>query len=220
VKWKQGCFSQDAVQDWWLCLLVEVSPEQAPAPKESVGIDLGIKNAATTSDGERLEAIRFYRHARGRLRSLERRGHHRQAKRLHRKIRRRRLDACHKFSRKIANTYQNIVIGNVSSLKLVKSRLAIAVLDTGWGMLKQMLLYKGKNAGRSVQVVNERNTTRVCSSCGALTGPSGLRQLAVRQWVCVNCGGSHDRDVNAARNILIAGSRWGPPCAETSRAAA
>jgi hypothetical protein len=59
------------------------------------------------------------------------------------------------------------------------------------------------------QVVNEKNTTRECSNCRALTGPSGLRHLAVRQWVCVNCGESHDRDVNSARNILIAGSRCG-----------
>jgi hypothetical protein len=67
--------------------------------------------------------------------------------------------------------------------------------------------YKGEHAGRSVQVVNERNTTRACSSCKALTGPSGLSHLAVRQWDCANCGESHDRDVNAARNILMVGSR-------------
>jgi putative transposase len=81
------------------------------------------------------------------------------------------------------------------------------VLDSGWGLLKRMLQYKGENAGRSVQIVSERNTTRACSNCGALTGPSGLRHLAVRQWECADCGESHDRDVNAARNILMAGSR-------------
>jgi putative transposase len=74
-------------------------------------------------------------------------------------------------------------------------------------MLKRMLQYKGEHAGRSVQIVNESNTTRACSSCGALTGPGGLRHLAVRHWRCVHCGESHDRDVNAARNILMAGSR-------------
>jgi putative transposase len=211
VKWQQGCFAQDAVGDWWLCLPVTVAEESTVAPKEAVGIDLGLKDAAVTSDGERLEAIRFYRNARSKLGMLQRRGHLRQAKRLHRRIRRRRQDACHKFSRKIVNTYQNIVVGDVSSLKLAKTRMATAVLDTGWGMLRQMLLYKGEHAGRSVTIVNERNTTRGCSNCGAPSGPSGLRQLVVRQWVCVNCGESHDRDVNAARNILIAGSRCGTP---------
>jgi transposase len=102
-------------------------------------------------------------------------------------------------------TYQNIVVGDVSSLKLVKTRMAKSVLDSGWGMLKRMLQYKGAYAGRSVAVVNERNTTRVCSSCSAPTGPSGLRQLAVREWSCRACGVTHDRDINAARNIL--GSR-------------
>jgi transposase len=90
---------------------------------------------------------------------------------------------------------------------LAKTRMAKAVLDSGWGMLKQMLQYKGEHAGRSVKVVSERNTTRACSSCGALSGPSGLRHLAVRQWTCANCGESHDRDVNAARNMLTVGSR-------------
>jgi len=209
VKWQQGCFAQDAVGDWWLCLPVKVEQALAVAPREAVGIDLGLKDVATTSEGERLEAIRFYRDARCKLGMLQRRGQLRQAKRLHRRIRRRRQDACHKFSRKIIDTYQNIVVGDVSSLKLVKTKMATAVLDSGWGLLKQMLLYKSEHAGRSVKIVDERNTTRDCSSCGARTGPSGLRQLVVRHWVCVNCGESHDRDVNSARNILIAGSRCG-----------
>ena len=209
VQWQAGCFAQDAVGDWWLCLPVKITPECSPAPKEAVGIDLGIKDAAITSDGERLEAIRFYRDARCKLALLQRRGHLRQAKRLHRRIRRRRQDACHQFSRKIVDTYQNIVVGDVSSLKLVKTRMATSVLDSGWGMLKRMLHYKGEYAGRSVQVVDERNTTRRCSNCGSLTGPKGLKQLAVRTWVCVRCGVSHDRDVNSARNILASGFRCG-----------
>ena len=207
VKWKQGCFAQDAVGDWWLCLPVEVAVKQTAAPKESVGIDLGIKDAAVTSDGERLEAIRFYRDAERRLGLLQKRGHRRQATRLHRKIRRRRQDACHKFSRKIVDTYQNIFVGDVSSLKLAKTRMAKSVLDSGWGMLKRMLQYKGEHAGRSVQIVNESNTTRACSNCGARSGPSGLRHLAVRQWECAHCGEWHERDVSAARNILLVGSR-------------
>ena len=209
VTWKQGCFAQDAVGDWWLCLPVELSVEHTAAPKESVGLDLGIKDVAVTSDGERLEAIRFYRDAQRRLGALQRRGHVRQAKRVHRRIRRRRQDVCHKFSRKLINTYQKIVVGDVSSLKLAKTRMAKSVLDSGWGMLKRFLQYKGECAGRTVQVVNESNTSRGCSNCGALTGPSGLRQLAVRTWNCARCGESHDRDVNAARNILMAGSRCG-----------
>lgn len=207
IKWKQGCFAQDAIGDWWLCLPVQIAAEDPVAPVEAVGIDLGIKDAAVTSEGERLEAIRFYRDAQRQLGELQRRGHLRQAKRLHRKVRRRRQDACHKFSRSIIERYQNVYVGDVSSPKLARTPLAKGVLDSGWGMLKRMLQYKGEHAGRSVIIVNERNTTRGCSTCGALSGPRGLRQLAVRTWECACCGERHDRDVNAARNILLFGSR-------------
>jgi putative transposase len=209
VKWKQGCFAQDAVGDWWLCLPVEQSAEPTVAPQEAVGIDLGIKDAAVTSHGERLEALRFYRDAQRKLAALQRRGNARQAKRLHRRIRRRRLEACHRFSRRMVNTYQTIIVGDVSSLKLAKTRMAKSVLDSGWGLLKMQLRYKGQQAGRRVEVVNESNTTQACSNCRSHTGPKGLRQLAVRMWVCVRCGVSHDRDVNSARNILASGFRCG-----------
>jgi putative transposase len=95
----------------------------------------------------------------------------------------------------------------VSSLKLAKTRMAKSVLDGGWGMLKRMLQYKGEHAGRSVAVVSERNTTRACSFCGTLSGPTGQDMLAVRHWECPECGAGHDRDENAARNILFAGLR-------------
>ena len=112
----------------------------------------------------------------------------------------------HKFSRKIVNEYQTIKIGDVSSLKLAKTRMAKSVLDAGWGILKTQLQYKGQQAGRSVIIVSERDSTRTCSSCKALTGPTaGLDMLVVRTWVCSACGDIHDRDVNSARNHLSAG---------------
>lgn len=202
VKWKAGCFAQDAMGDWWLCLPVAVAQELDAAPREAVGIDLGLKVTATTSDGETLGAGQFYRGIEYKIAQCQRRGHKRQAKRWHRTAANRRKDALHKFSRKLINDYQIIVVGDVSSLKLAKTRMAKSVLDSGWGMLKQMLQYKGEHAGRTVRVVSERNTTRACSGCGSLSGPSGLDMLVVRAWICADCGESHDRDVNAARNIL------------------
>jgi transposase len=80
------------------------------------------------------------------------------------------------------------------------------VLDSGWGMLKRQLEYKSQQAARTFEVVSESHTSVTCSNCGALTGPRGFNGLIVRLWVCSDCGESHDRDVNAARNILI-GSR-------------
>lgn len=204
LKWKSGCFAQDAVGDWWLCLPVETSVARTAAPQDIVGLDLGLKDTATTSDGEKLEAGHFYRNIEQRIAQAQRRGHRRQAKRLHRRAARRRKDALHKFSRQIVNRYQQIIVGDVSSQKLVKTRMAKSVLDAGWGMLKAQLQYKDEYAGRCVQIVSERNTTRACSNCGALTGPVGLDMLAVRAWVCSGCGGAHDRDVNAAKNLMLA----------------
>ena len=83
--------------------------------------------------------------------------------------------------------------------------MAKSVLDAGWGMLKTYLQYKGENAGRDVIIVNEQYTTQTCSSCGSRLGPKGVSGLNVRIWVCSECGGIHDRHVNAAKNILSAG---------------
>jgi putative transposase len=203
--WKSGCFAQDSVGDWWLCLPVTFDAQISAAPQEDVGLDLGLKDTVATSEGEKLEAGHFYRNIEQRIAQAQRRGHKRQAKRLHRQAARRRKDALHKFSRRIVQTYKTIFIGDVSSLKLAKTRMAKSVLDAGWGMLKTQLQYKGEHAGRSVFIVNERNTTRTCSSCRTLSGPSGLDMLVVRAWVCSGCGGIHDRDVNAAINIRLAG---------------
>ncbi len=201
TQWRGGALAQDAVGDWWLCMPTDLAEPHQPAPMESVGVDLGLKTAAVTSDGDRLEA-RHYRAHEARIAQAQRRGHKRQAKRLHRKAARCRADSLHKFSTMLVSKYQQIYVGDVSSTKLVRTRMAKSVLDAGWGILKTQLEYKCQQAARTFQVIDERNTTRACSNCGCLSGPSGLRQLVVRQWVCSECGVAHDRDVNSARNIL------------------
>jgi putative transposase len=206
IQWQGGCFAQDALGDWWLCLPVKMESEQTIAPQEAVGIDLGLKDIAVTSEGERLAAGQWTRRYADKLAFAQRRGHKRQAKRIHRKAARCRADALHKFSTMIVDRYQKIVVGDVSSLKLVRTRMAKSVLDSGWGMLKNFLEYKSQQAARTFEVVNERNTSVTCCTCGALSGPRGVNGLIVRSWICRDCGELHDRDVNAARNILI-GSR-------------
>jgi putative transposase len=205
ARWRCGCFAQDAVGDWWLCLPVEQPSVPSVASHEAVGLDLGLKDTVATSDGDKLEAGRFYRNIEVEIAQAQRRGHKRRAKRLHRTAARRRKDALHKFSRKIIDQYQTILVGDVSSARLAKTRMAKSVLDAGWGMLKAQLQYKGEYAGRSVRSISERYTTQTCSSCGARTGPTGLDMCAVRSWVCSGCGDTHDRDVNAAKNIRSAG---------------
>ncbi len=208
VTWKGGCFAQDSLGDWYLCLSIEVKQEINIAPKEAVGIDLGLKTIATTSDGYKLDAGRFYRNLEPKLAQAQRRGHKKQAKFIHRKIKHQRMDALHKASRHLVNEYQNIYIGDVSSSKLVKTQMAKSVLDSGWGMFKTFLRYKGQQTGRNVEVINESYTSRTCSNCGSLSGPRGVNGLRVRDWKCVDCGAVHDRDVNSALNILHLGSRY------------
>lgn len=135
----------------------------------------------------------------------QRRGHKRQAKRINRKVADCRKDALHKFSTALVRDAGAIYIGDVSSVKLAKTSMAKSVQDSGWGMLKTMLQYKGDHAGRIVEIVNERFTTRACADCGSLCGPSGRTGLVVRGWTCVDCGVTQDRDINAARNILARG---------------
>ncbi len=206
VKWQAGCFAQDAVGDWWLCLPIKVGVKESVAMYEAVGIDLGLKDIAVTSDADRLVAGRWTHKLAPTLGQAQRRGHKRQAKRIHRKAARCRADALHKFARRIVDRYQYIVVGDISSPSLIKTRMAKSVLDSGWGMLKSFLKYKSQQAARGFEVVSERNTSVACSACGALSGPRGVNGLIVRSWVCGNCGELHDRDINAARNILI-GSR-------------
>jgi IS605 OrfB family transposase len=202
-KFRAGSFAQNALGEWFLNIGIEIPTQVEPIARgEAVGIDLGLKAVATTSDGEVLEAGRFYRGIEQKMGQAQRRGHKKQAKRLHAKAANRRKDALHKFTTGIVRQYQAIVVGDVSAPQLAKTRMAKSVLDSGWGMLRTQLQYKGHQAGRTVEVVNERYTTRACSSCGQHTGPSGLRHLVVREWICMGCGAAHDRDVNAARNIL------------------
>ncbi|MGP1665389.1 MAG: RNA-guided endonuclease InsQ/TnpB family protein, partial [Rhodanobacter sp.] len=145
-KFRDGCFAQDAIGDWYLCVPVTLPADVAAPTQEAVGIDLGCKDAAVTSDGERLVSG-HYRRLEPQIAQAQRRGHKRQAKRLHRKAARQRADAQHKFSTMLVRKYGQIFVGNVSSQRLAKTRMAKSVLDAGWGQLKTQLQYKGQQAG-------------------------------------------------------------------------
>ncbi|HKM14823.1 MAG TPA: transposase [Marinospirillum sp.] len=97
----------------------------------------------------------------------------------------------------------------MNALKNVKiiTKMAKSILDAGWGQLKTMLDYKCAHAGIVFKVVNEAYTTQTCSNCGNLpeSRPRGIAGLGIREWTCSGCGVAHDRDVNAAQNILAVG---------------
>jgi len=201
---KSGNFSQDARGRWYCNLVCEV--ERKPQGGNAViGIDLGLKATATCSDGAGLEQATFYRDLEPKLAEAQRRGRKRQVRSIHAKIGNRRKDAIHKFTRALVNRARMVSVGNISASAMAKTRTAKSVLDAGWSMLRSYLRYKCDHAGVAYAEVEEAYTTQSCSECGSIGGPKGREGLAVRRWVCGNCGADHDRDLNAALNIARLG---------------
>ena len=128
---------------------------------------------------------------------------------IHAKVANRRRDFLHKASAKIAKEFGLIVVGDVSPSKIAKTSMAKSVLDAGWSDFKNMLAYKSHLRAGCVLEVSERHSTQTCSECGSLppSRPRGIAGLGIRRWTCDDCGSVHDRDVNAARNIVRAGLR-------------
>lgn len=204
-RFRSGCFVEDARGRWYFCVAVTVKSEQR-CGTGSVGVDLGLKTTATPSDGEPLEAGRFYRDLEKKLAIAQRARKQNRVQAIHAKIRNRRQDALHKYSRQLVNKNGLIVVGNVSSSGLVKTNQAKSVLDAGWSTLRTLLACKCEHAGSVFLEVDERYTTQTCSCCGFLSpnSPKGRAGLGIRAWTC-ECGVTHDRDINAARNILALG---------------
>ena len=201
-----GSFSEDARGRWYFNTAVktEVKPSEG---RTSVGIDLGLKTAATCSDGTVLERRRITDEFAKKLATSQRANKKKRIKAIHAKIKNSRNDAIHKFTTAMVENFGAIFVGDVSSKKLVKTKMAKSILDTGWGMLKTQLEYKAIARSVVFAEVNEKYTTQACSGCGCISSnsPKGRAGLAIREWACAGCGTLHDRDINAAMNILRLG---------------
>ena len=204
---RAGSFSEDSRGRWYLNVVVKVQGT-ASTGTAALGIDLGLKEAAVASDGSRIEG-RFYRKLEADLGIAQRARKKQRTKSIHAKIANQRKDLLHKFSTQLVKNNAAIFVGNVGSAKLVKTKMAKSTLDAGWTMFKTMLEYKSHQAGIVFEEVNEAYTTQTCSCCGSIpaSSPKGRAGLRMREWTCSECGSVHDRDVNAARNILAAGHR-------------
>ena len=202
---RAGSISQDARGRWYLNVAVEaeVSPSAGTA---SVGIDLGLKKAAVCSNGDLL-ASRTYRKHEPALAIAQRARKKNRARAIHAKIANVRKDAMHKLSTRLVAENAAIFVGDVSGKALIKTKMAKSTLDAGWSMFKTMLEYKSHQAGIVFEEVSESYTTQTCSCCGVIpdSSPKGRADLGIREWTCSDCGAVHDRDVNAARNILARG---------------
>lgn len=205
-KIKSGSFNQDARGRWYINLAVEVE-DLEESPDNDVGIDLGLKELATLSNGTKYKANRYYRKYERLLKLAQKDGKKKRTKNIHAKIANSRRDNNHKISNEIARNNNLIVIGDVSSSKLVKTKMAKSVLDAGWSQLKSFLKYKAiRHSGLYIEV-SEYLTSQTCSRCNCVpsSSPKGLKGLGIREWVCSICKSIHDRDINAAMNILRIG---------------
>lgn len=199
-------FSQDSRGNWFLNIVIDVSAAVVDArqPVKGVGIDLGLKDFATFSTGEKIEAQRIYRGAEQALSTAQRAGKKKRAKAISAQIANRRSDFLHKLSTRIVREFDYIAVGNVNAAGLAKTTMAKSVLDAGWSSFRSQLAYKAVRHGAWFEEVSESFTTQTCSDCGALpdSRPKGIAGLGIRDWICSGCGCVHDRDVNAAKNIL------------------
>ena len=209
--------SRDPCGRWYVSLAVDIpGPDPLPAAGRVAGVDLGIKDFAVTSDGQR---IANPRHLQRRARNLARcqrrmarcqKGSANRAKarakvaRAHRKVRAARTDFLHKASTRLVRGHDVIVLEDLAVKNMVRNRtLAKAICDCGWGTFRAMIEYKAARYGRRVITAGRwYPSSRTCSACGHLLVDLSLD---TRHWTCPSCGTRHDRDHNAAKNILAAG---------------
>jgi putative transposase len=200
---------------YYASFVVERPAAPLPACDREVGIDLGLASLVATSDGELIANPRFLRAKERKLaraqRSLSRKqqgsasrakARHRVAV-VHRKVREARLDHAHKLALRLVRDNQAVYAEDLCVSGLVRTRLAKSVADAGWSQLVRLIEEKAARYGREFARVGRfEPTSQACSACGVKDGP---KPLAVRVWACSSCGAVHDRDINAARNILAAG---------------
>jgi putative transposase len=207
--------SRDAAGRWFVSLLVETSVQHHRPSTTTVGVDAGVTCLVTLSTGEKVTNPRHERRDRERLAQAQRRlarkakgsanreKARRKVARVHARITDRRRDFLHKLTTRLVRENQTIVIEdlNVSGM-LRNGSLARAISDASWSELRCMLEYKAAWYGRDVIAVDQWfPSSKTCSACGVLVDAMPLN---VREWTC-RCGTTHDRDVNAARNVLAAG---------------
>ncbi|MEV4463000.1 RNA-guided endonuclease TnpB family protein [Micromonospora echinofusca] len=207
--------SQDAAGRWFVSLLCDDRIEQAPAPSPAVGVDAGLDSLLTLSTGEKVVNPKHERRDRAALAKAQRNlakketGSANRAKarlkvaRVHARITDRRRDHLHKLTTRLVRENQTIVVEDLTVRNMVTNHsLARAISDAAWRQFRTLLEYKADWHGRNLVVVDRWfPSSKLCSACGAL---AERMPLNMRSWTC-RCGTVHDRDVNAARNILAEG---------------
>ena len=216
---KSGSITCDSRRRFYLNVVCKIEEGQEVGELEldgssSIGIDLGLKSLVTTSEEEIVKTPRYFRQQQNRLAKAQRAKKKKQVRNIHAKIKNQRKDFSHKLSTSLVNSYDFIFVGDVSSKDIIKAStqtkgMAKSVNDASWFQLKTFLSYKALAKGKVYQEVSEKYSTQTCSECSTISpaSPKGRAGLNIREWVCPICLTRHDRDVNAARNILRSGHR-------------
>ncbi|MCA2681556.1 MULTISPECIES: RNA-guided endonuclease TnpB family protein, partial [unclassified Microcystis] len=201
---------------YFLSFVVEIQPETLPNNEQAVGIDLGIATFATLDTGEKIEAPKPLKKRLKRLKKAQRNLSRKQKEskrrektrkrvaKIHAKIKDTRTDFLHKLSTRIVRENQTIILEDLNTSGMVKNRkLSRAISDLGWRSFRDMLSAKSDKYGRNFRIISRwEPTSQRCSCCGNI---GGKKALNVREWECLFCGTFHDRDINAAVNIKVAG---------------
>ncbi len=195
---------QDNRGHWYACITVKEFPK-IKCGTGQVGIDLGCKDSAVSSNGNVLTTKLTHQYAE-KLAIAQRAKNKKRVKAIHAKIKNTRQDLIHKFTSKLVKANSLIVVGQIKSTSFTSSKLAKSVYDAGWFEIKRQLDYKCANAGCHYIEVNEAYSTQTCSCCGSRQdSPKGREGLGIREWFCRSCKTTHQRDVNGAKNILAVG---------------
>ncbi|MFA5724237.1 MAG: RNA-guided endonuclease TnpB family protein [Candidatus Pacearchaeota archaeon] len=191
---------------WYLILIIDtVHKFEVKQNAPVVGIDTGFHSLLTLSDGTKFENPRELRLGAERLAQAQRGRNRLLSSKIQERQANRRKDRNHKISRKLVENYSIIYITN-DNLKGQQKKFGKSIQEASIGNLIKMIKYKSAvHADRKIILINSNYTTMICSSCGAKTGPTGFSGLAVRQWECQACEAYHDRDINAAKNVLKVG---------------
>ncbi len=205
---------KDSADRYFASFVVATSDVSLPESAAEVGIDLGLSHFAVTSDGRKVDNPRFLRRAERRLGKAQQdlsrkvKGSANRAKarakvaKAHARVADARRDWAHKLSTGIIHENQAVYVENLAVSGLGRTRLAKSVHDAGWSQFVGMLEYKAARCGRHFAKIDRWfPSSKLCCECGTVRDAMPLN---VRSWTCP-CGAVHDRDVNAAKNILAAG---------------
>jgi putative transposase len=202
---------------WYVTFAIDGgAPEPWEETRRAVGVDLGVQDFAVTSDGKKIANPRHLERKARNLARYQRRlascqkGSANRAKakakvaRAHRKVRNARRDFLHRASTRLVRGNDTIVIEDLAVTNMIRNRhLARVISDCGWGEFRRQMEYKCQRYGRQLVVIDRwYPSSKTCSACGHLLAELSL---GTRHWTCPSCGARHDRDVNAAKNILAAG---------------